>query len=109
MNSTSLALTELFNKIPRRHSLENIKEINGIIASYETHLIDIEAVNSFYEKNISIFFDELDGVRAKIKKSTDNKISKKSKDNFFDEASTELKDSMQALIELYADGGKTEN
>lgn len=107
MNSITAALTGLFNKIPRRHSLENIKEINAIVNEYEDLLKSIEAVNSFYEKNVVIFFDELDEVKSTIKKSTDNKASKKLKDNFFDEASGKLKDGMQALIEVYADGNKT--
>jgi hypothetical protein len=47
-------------------------------------------------------------VKATIKKSTDNKASKKLKDNFFDDASGALKDSMQALLMLYSDGNKTE-
>ena len=107
MNATTSALTELFNRIPRRHSLENVKEINDIVAAYEDILISIEAENSFYENNISTFFDDLDTVRATIKKSTDNKASKKSKDNFFDEASGALKDSVQLVMELYADGNRT--
>jgi hypothetical protein len=53
-----------------------------------------------------VFFDELESVRSTIKKSTDNKASKKSKDNFFDEGSGMLKDSMQALMEVYGDGSK---
>ena len=48
MNSITAALTGLFNKIPRRHSLENIKEINAIVNEYEDLLKSIEAVNSFY-------------------------------------------------------------
>lgn len=107
MNSTATALSALFNRIPRRHSLENVKEINSIVNEYEDLLISIEAVNSFYEKNMPVFFDELDVVRSNIKKSTDNKASKKSKDNFFDEASGALKETVQALINLYADGNKT--
>ncbi len=63
-------------------------------------------MNAWYEKNIAVFFDELDTVRAAIKKSTDNKASKKNKDSFFDEASGALKDSMQALMEMYADGNR---
>ncbi|HMK03423.1 MAG TPA: hypothetical protein VK489_04500 [Ferruginibacter sp.] len=106
MNPTTTALTALFNRIPRRHTLENIKEINGIIAEYESLLIKIEAMNPFYEKNIPVFFDDLDEVRAAIKKSTDNKAPKKSKDLFFDEASGKLKDSIQALIGVYDDGSK---
>ncbi len=107
MDSTTTALNALFQRIPRRHSLENLKEINGIVNEYEDLLISIEAVNSFYENNIPVFFDELDVVRSNIKKSTDNKASKKNKDNFFDEASGALKETMQALIILYEDGNKT--
>ncbi|MBC7886868.1 MAG: hypothetical protein H7Z13_03205 [Ferruginibacter sp.] len=104
MNSTTAALNELFSRIPRRHSTENINDINSILTEYEDILITIEALNPFYEKNTNVFFDELEEVRSKIKKSTDNKASKKMKDNFFDEASGALKDSMQALIAIYADG-----
>lgn len=107
MNSTTTALNELFNRIPRRHSVENVKDINGIVTEYEDLLITIEAVNSFYEKSISPFFDETEAVKLLIKKSTDNKASKKSKDSFFDEASGALKDSIEALIEMYADGNRT--
>lgn len=107
MNSTTAAIAALFNRIPRRHTLENVKEINCIITEYENLLIDIEAVNIFYEKNIPAYFDELEVVRAGIKKSTDNKTSKKNKDAFFDEASGALKDTMQSLLDLYADGNRT--
>jgi hypothetical protein len=107
MNQTTAALTALFNRIPRRHTVENVKDINSIIAEYEDLLKNIEAVNAYYEKNTPVFFDELESVRSTIKKSTDNKASKKSKDNFFDEGSGMLKDSMQALMEVYADGSKS--
>jgi len=107
MNPTAAALTALFNKIPRRHSVENVKDINSIVTEYEDLLITIEAVNPFYEKSIPVFFDELELVKSTIKKSNDNKASKKSKDTFFDEASGALKASMQALLELYADGSRT--
>jgi hypothetical protein len=107
MNPTAAALLELFNRIPRRHSLENVKDINNIFTEYEDLLITIEAVNPFYEKNISVFFEELELARSAIKKSTDNKASKKLKDSFFDEGSGTLKDSIQALTEVYADGKRT--
>ena len=107
MNSTSTALKTLFNRIPRRHSIENVKDINDILAEYEDLLISIEAVNSFYEKHISAFFDEMEAVKSTIKKSTDNKASKKMKDSLFDEGSGNLKESMEALMELYADGNRT--
>ena len=108
MDSTATALTALFNRIPRRHSLENVKDINSIVTEYENILLNIEAINPFYEKNIPVFFDDLDAIRAAIKKSIDNKASKKNKDSFFDEASGILKDSIQSLLTIYDDGNRTE-
>ena len=108
MNSTTTALTVLFNRIPRRHSIENVKVITGMVTEYKNILINVEAINPFYEKNISVFFNDLDSIRATIKKSTDNKASKKSKDSFFDEASGLLKDSIQATMIMYEDGNRTE-
>lgn len=107
MNTTALALQALFNRIPRRHSLENVKEFYPILDEYEDLLISIEATNSFYEKIIPVYFDELENVRAVIKKSTDNKASKKMKDSLFDEGSGDLKDSIERLMEAYGDGSRT--
>ena len=107
MDTTAKNLQALFNRIPRRHSLENIKEIYSILTEYENLLITIEAVNAFYEKNIPVYFDELEDVRAIIKKSTDTKVSKKMKDSLFDEGSGNLKDSMQKLMDIYGDGSQT--
>ena len=87
--------------------MENVKEINSILTEYEDILVTIEAINPFYEKNIPIFFDELEEVRSSIKKSTDNKASKKTKDNFFDEGSGKLKDSMLTLIDVFGNGNRT--
>lgn len=109
MNSTIAALNALFNRIPRRHSLDNVKEINSIVAEFEAQLIKIEAINEFYEKNTATFFEDIENVQSLVKKSTDNKASKKSKDNFFDEASGALKDSFEALLKLCADGSKLNN
>ena len=44
---------------------------------------------------------------AAIKKSTDNKASKKMKDSLFDEGSGNLKDSIQKLMDIYGDGSRT--
>ena len=107
MNSITTALTVLFNRIPRRHSIENVKDITGIVTEYENILINVEAINPFYEKNIPSFFNDLDTIRATIKKSTDNKASKKNKDIFFDDASGLLKDSIQAMMNMYDDGKRT--
>jgi hypothetical protein len=107
MNSVATTLKALFNRIPRRHSLENVKDINSILTEYEDLLITIEGINPFYEKNIPVYFDELEEVKAIIKKSTDIKASKKMKDSLFDEGSGNLKDSMQKLMEVYADGNRT--
>lgn len=107
MNPTAAALQALYNRIPRRHTDENIKEINGIITEYEDILIKIEAVNSFYEKLVPDFFDAVEQVKSTIKKSTDKKLSKKSKDSFFDDASGAFKDTVQELMQVYADGNRT--
>ncbi len=107
MNTTAAALQSLFNRIPRRHSLENVKDINDILAEYEDLLIIIEAINQFYEKNIPPYFDALEDIRSIIKKSTDNKASKKMKDSLFDEGSGNLKDSLQQLMNVYGDGSRT--
>ena len=105
MNAT--ALTALFNRVPRRHSIENVKDIYNIVNEYETILLKIEAINGFYEKKVPPFFDDLDTIRTSIKKSADNKASKKNKDIFFDEASGQLKDSIHAMMTLYNDGTRT--
>lgn len=104
MNTTATTLQEFFDRIPRRHSLENIKDMNAMLAEYEDLLISIEAENLFYEENIPAFFDDLEIVRSTIKKSNDNKASKKLKDNLFDEGADNLKDSVQSLIKLYTEG-----
>jgi hypothetical protein len=106
MNTTA-ALNELFARIPRRHNDENVKEIKNIVAEYEDILISIEAVNAFYEKNIPPFFDAVEDIKTTIKKSTDNKLSKKTKDNFFDDASVAFKDNIEELLKLWGNGEKT--
>jgi hypothetical protein len=104
MNTATTSLQALFNRIPRRHSLENVKEINAILGEYEVLLLAIESINPFYEKNIAAFFDDKESAWSVIKKSTDPKASKKNKDNLFDEGSGMLKESIQALLVLFADG-----
>lgn len=108
MDNITLQLTDLFNRIPRRHSTDNVKDIYGIITEYENVLIIIEAVNSYYEKNISSFFDEAARAQSAIKKSTDGKASKKNKDSFFDEGSGILKESIQNVIEFFGDGKRAD-
>jgi hypothetical protein len=101
MNANSQKLTELFNRIPRRHNTDNVKDIYTILDEYEDVLREIEA-ESEYEQQVAIFFDELEPIRNTIKKSNDNKASKKQKDDYFDEASTAFKDTMQSLMEMYS-------
>lgn len=107
MNPTTTSLHLLFEKIPRRHTLENVKEIQQLLSEYEELLISIEAENEWYEKNTAVFFDGIEIVRSLVKKSIDNKASKKNKDLFFDEASGILKDNMQSLLQVYDDGSRT--
>jgi hypothetical protein len=107
MNPTTAALTDLFERIPRRHSPDNVKEIMAILLEFESVLITIEAQNPYYEKNTAAFFEDLQKVRGAIKKSTDSKASKKNKDDYFAEASGDLKGSMESLMQVYGDGSKT--
>lgn len=100
MNNISAQLNQLFERIPRRHSTDNVKEIYAILDAYEDLLREIET-DSAYEKDIATFFDELEPIRAIVKKSNDNKASKKTKDILFDEASSNLKDTMETLKQLY--------
>ena len=104
MNSTETRLNELYDRIPRRHTPENVKEIYAVLNEYEDLLQTIEAENEQYEKAIPPFFDVLEPIRATIKKSSDNKASKKLKDSLFDEGSGALKDSMEELKAMYNSG-----
>ena len=99
MNEASEKLNELFDRIPRRHTTDNVKEIYSILDEYEELLQSMEA-DTRYEQKIIPFFDVLDPIRATVKKSNDNKASKKVKDTLFDEASGALKDTMQQLMAL---------
>ena len=92
-------MKELFNRIPRRHSADNVKEMYSILDTYEDLLKSMEADDG-YEKQVAHFFEALDPIRATIKKSNDNKASKKTKDVLFDEASGALKDTIEALMQL---------
>ncbi|MFL5740146.1 MAG: hypothetical protein ACJ75B_08005 [Flavisolibacter sp.] len=99
MNEFKEKLKELFARIPRRHSAENVKELYSILDAYEDLLITMEA-DARYEKQIARFFEVLDPIRTTIKKSNDHKASKKAKDVLFDEASGALKDTMEELMQL---------
>lgn len=105
MNSASAltALTALYSRIPRRHSPDNVKDLYAILDEYEDILQSIEAESPAHEQLVPPYFDALDPIRANVKKSTDNKASKKTKDGLFDEASGALKDSMGELMEVYGE------
>lgn len=99
MNEIKAKIKELFDRIPRRHTADNVKEMYSILDAYEDLLTSMEAEVG-YEKQVAPFFDALDPIRATIKKSNDNKASKKAKDVLFDEASGTLKDTMEELLQL---------
>ncbi len=99
MNEIKEEVEALFNRIPRRHTSDNVKEINTLLDEYETLLQTLER-DARYEQQVARFYEALDPIRATIKKSNDNKLSKKAKDTLFDEASGALKDTMQELMEL---------
>ena len=99
MNEIGQKLGELFRSIPRRHTAENVKEMFSILDAYEDVLKIMEA-DERYEKQVIRFFEDLDPIRAIIKKSNDNKSSKRTKDVLFDQASIALKDAMEAVMQL---------
>jgi len=99
MNETEVKIKELFDRIPRRHTTDNVKEIYSILDAYEDLLKNMEE-DDRYEKQVVPFFEALEPIRATIKKSNDNKASKKSKDALFDEASGALKDTIEELIQI---------
>ena len=78
--------------------------MNAILAEYEDVLVEIEAINTLYENKMPLFFDALQTIKTIVKKSNDNKASKKVKDTYFDEAADVLKDTLQQLITVYANG-----
>ncbi len=100
METYNNELEQLRARIPRRHSVENVQEINTIADAYEDILRKIEAVDESFAKKTAPLFDQLDEVRTKIKLSASNKNSKKNKDALFDEASGLLKDGVQELMEI---------
>ena len=104
MNKIATDLSQLFDRIPRRYSTDNYKEMNAILAEYEDVLVEIEAINTVYENKMPLFFDALQTIKLIVKKSNDNKASKKVKDTYFDEAADVLKDTLQQLITVYANG-----
>ncbi|MET0464684.1 MAG: hypothetical protein ABW007_16085 [Chitinophagaceae bacterium] len=103
MSEIKEQVKKLFDRIPRRHSADNVKEINSILDSYEDLLKDMEA-DARCEKQVVPFFESLDPIRATIKKSNDNKASKKTKDLLFDEGSSALKESVEELLQLIGTG-----
>lgn len=92
------SLEALYQRIPRRHTADNVKEMYNLLEEYETLLLSMEA-DTRYQKHVPQFFDALDPIRATVKKSNDNKASKKGKDDLFDDASGALKDSVEELMQ----------
>jgi hypothetical protein len=99
MNDIQQKLEELFCRIPRRHTTDNVKEMYSILDAYEDVLKTMET-DEHYEQHIAGLFEPLDPIRATVKKSNDNKASKRAKDVLFDEASGTLKDAMEAAMKL---------
>ena len=102
MDQYKAALEELYNRIPRRHSADNVKEIQQLLDEYEAILSQVEGLGAGYEKSTAALFPSLDAIRNTVKMSNSNKASKKGKDDLFDEASGKLKDDIQTLIHIAA-------
>jgi hypothetical protein len=99
MNESHEKLRDLFNRIPRRHTADNVKEIYSILDDYEEVLLAMES-DKRYEQQVAHLFEALDPIRATVKKSNDPKASKKTKDVLFDEASGALKDTIEEALKL---------
>ena len=99
MNEIKEKIKDLFDRIPRRHTTDNVKEMYSILDAYEDLLKSMEA-DARYEKQVTGFFEAINPIRATIKKSNDNRASKKAKDVLFDEASGALKDTVKELMQL---------
>lgn len=108
MNNTVSDLQALYDRIPRRHTSDNVKEMYSLIDEYETLLQAIEAESPAHEQLAANYFDTIEQVRATIKKSNDNKASKKTKDTLFDEGSGLMKDAVAEIMAAYADMAKVE-
>ena len=104
MEQYAALLQGLYDRIPRRHNIENVQEINGIIEEYAAILGKIESINAWYERNTAGFYPSLESIQTIIKSSGSNKHAKKAKDNLFDEASGNLKDDIQSLITVFENG-----
>ncbi|RYZ26576.1 MAG: hypothetical protein EOO10_15175 [Chitinophagaceae bacterium] len=99
MNETHEKLQDLFNRIPRRHTADNVKEIYSILDEYEDVLKEMEA-DERYGAKVAPLFNPLDSIRTTVKNSNSPKASKKGKDDLFDEASSALKDEIEAAMKL---------
>ena len=99
MNEPHEKLQELFNRIPRRHTADNVKEIYSIMDDYEDVLKEMEADERYADK-VAPLFEPLDSIRTTVKNSNSPKASKKAKDDLFDEASGSLKDEIEAAMKL---------
>lgn len=99
MNEIKEKIKGLFDRIPRRHTPDNVKEMYNILDTYEDLLKMMEA-DERYEKLAAPFFETLHSIRATVKKSNDNKAAKRTKDVQFDEASGALKDTIEELMQL---------
>ena len=99
MDDAKQKIKALFDRIPRRHTTDNVKEMYSILDDYEQLLMTMEA-DERYATTVPRFFEALEPIRATTKKSNDNKASKKTKDVLFDEASGALKDTIEELMQL---------
>ena len=99
MHEAHEKLQDLYNRIPRRHTADNVKEIYNILDDYEDVLKSMES-DERIGAGVAPLFEPLDSIRATVKNSNSPKASKKVKDTLFDEASGALKDEIAAAMKL---------
>jgi hypothetical protein len=100
MSDIKASLKDIFNRIPRRHTSDNVKEIYSLLDEYEAVLQEMEGDEAYPKVEVESLFETLDPIRASVKKSNDGKASKKGKDDLFDTASVALKDSVEEAMQL---------
>ena len=59
MNESYEKLRDLFNRIPRRHTADNVKEIYSILDAYEDVLKEMEADSDYQQQKVAPLFEAL--------------------------------------------------
>ena len=76
MSELKEKLKGLYDRIPRRHTTENVKEANSVLDDYEDLLTEIEA-DGRYENQVASFFEAIAPIRVTFKNQMIQSLPKK--------------------------------